>query len=216
MRIVAEVILIIIGIFAGFIYEGYEKIQDKTLMTKKNRKHMIYFIASSIAMIILAVNLEMRYDNPFIHNMKLQVLLLFLVPIALIDYKKGIIPNRVVAVGSGIRIFIFIIEMIINRKQAVSELKSVSLGLLLILFFAIFGIFFVKNGLGMGDIKLMFMMVLYLGFSSSFSAIFMALLFSLIAAIILMIQKKKSRKDTLPFAPCILLGTYISILLTGM
>jgi len=81
---------------------------------------------------------------------------------------------------------------------------------------AIIGIFVVKNGFGMGDIKLMFIMILYLGFAGSFSAIFMSLVLSMIASIYLLIKKEKNKKDTIPFAPFVLIGTYLSVFLMGM
>ena len=59
-------------------------------------------------------------------------------------------------------------------------------------------------------------MILYFGFASSFSAIFMSLVLSMIASIYLLVKKEKSKKDTIPFAPFILLGTYVSVILTGM
>ena len=39
---------------------------------------------------------------------------------------------------------------------------------------------------------------------------------SMIASIYLLVKKEKSKKDTIPFAPFILLGTYVSVILTGM
>lgn len=216
MKIISEIILILIGIIVGLIYEDYDKFKNKKIFNKENKNNIIYFFLSGILMIIMSINLEVRYENRFIDNIRLLMILLLVIPISLIDYKKCIIPNKVIVVGIITRVVLYILEIFIDKSKAVSDLKSVGLGLMLILFFAIIGIFFIKNGFGMGDIKLMFMLVLYLGFSSSFSSIFIALIFSLIVAIVLMIRRKKNRKDTLPFAPCILMGMYISVFLSGM
>lgn len=216
MKIIFEFIFILLGITVGLIYEEYDKFKNKKLIKKENIKNILYFALCGILMIVMSVNLELRYENSYIDNMRLMLLLLLIIPVALIDYKKCIIPNKVIVTGITLRLALYILELFINKAKAFSSLKSIGLGILLILFFAIIGIFFIKNGFGMGDIKLMFMLVMYLGFSSSFSAIFIALIFSLIAAVVLVIRKKKNRKDTMPFAPCILIGTYISVFLSGM
>ena len=216
MNIAIEIVIIVLGVIVGCIYEEYDKFKEKALIKKDNKKNIGYFVVSMVFMIGLAIWLQYKYQNTLIHNIRMIALLLCMIPIALIDYKKHIIHNKSLLAVLVIRLVIYIGEFFVDRKNALSELKSYGLGVMLIFFFAIVGIFIIKNGFGMGDLKLMFVMVLYLGFSSVFASIFTSLIFTLIVAVILMLKKKKGRKDTLPFAPCLLMGTYISVLLTGM
>lgn len=216
MNLAILIILTVIGIFIGFIYENYSKFKDKKAFTKANKKHIIYFLISGVFLIILDCVLDIRYSNRLIDNIRLLIMLIILVPVAAIDYKKKIIENKVILISLGIRVIMLIAEFILDSRQAVINLKSMGLGFVLVLLMAIIGIFIIKNGFGMGDIKLMFIMILYLGFASSFSAIFMSLVLSMIASIYLLVKKEKSKKDTIPFAPFILLGTYVSVILTGM
>lgn len=216
MNLAILIILTVIGTFIGFIYENNSKFKDKKAFAKANKKHIIYFLISGALLIILDCVLDIRYLNRLIDNIRLLIMLIILVPVAAIDYKKKIIENKVILISLGIRVIMLIAEFILDSRQAVINLKSMGLGFVLVLLMAIIGIFIIKNGFGMGDIKLMFIMILYLGFASSFSAIFMSLVLSMIASIYLLVKKEKSKKDTIPFAPFILLGTYVSVILTGM
>lgn len=76
--------------------------------------------------------------------------------------------------------------------------------------------FLVKNGVGMGDIKLILLMSLYLGIQGIFGVLFMSLIVIFFAGLYLMIIKKRSKREAIPFAPAILAGTVISILVNGI
>ena len=67
----------------------------------------------------------------------------------------------------------------------------------------------------MGDVKLISIMALFLGASGIVCAVFASLLISFIYCLIALIARKKHKKDIIPFAPSLLLGTYISICLFG-
>ena len=73
-----------------------------------------------------------------------------------------------------------------------------------------------KGSIGFGDIKLFIVMGLLLGLEGIWSAIFISLIVSFIISVYLLATKKKSRKDAIPFAPALMIGTYISIIITGI
>lgn len=68
----------------------------------------------------------------------------------------------------------------------------------------------------MGDIKLFCVMAIYLGLEGIWSAIFCSLIVSFVIAVFSLATKRVNRKDNIPFAPAILIGTYLSIFLTGI
>jgi len=47
-------------------------------------------------------------------------------------------------------------------------------------------------------------------------AVFLALIISFVIAIVVLVTKKKTRKDVIPFGPAIVAGTYLAILVLGM
>ncbi|MCR6546756.1 prepilin peptidase [Dehalobacterium formicoaceticum] len=69
-----------------------------------------------------------------------------------------------------------------------------------------------RGGMGGGDIKLGAMIGFYLGWQQVLLAIFMGALFASIVSVFLIIGKKKSQKDAIPFGPFLSLGTLISII----
>ena len=88
------------------------------------------------------------------------------------------------------------------------------MGLLVGVVFLIIGSFIIRNGIGMGDVKMLMLMGIFEGLYSVMTSIFFSLLISFFVAIIALIRKTKNRKDSLPFAPCVLIGTFLSMVLT--
>lgn len=72
-----------------------------------------------------------------------------------------------------------------------------------------------RTGIGMGDVKLMTMMGLALGYFHwhlVILALFIGYLVGAVVAILLILLKKKSRKDRIPFAPYLALGSFVSLI----
>jgi len=69
-----------------------------------------------------------------------------------------------------------------------------------------------RGGMGGGDIKLGALIGLFLGWKLMFLSLFIAAFLASAAGIYLMIIKKKSRKDAVPFGPFLSLGAFISLL----
>ena len=73
-----------------------------------------------------------------------------------------------------------------------------------------------RGGVGMGDVKLLSAMGFLLGLYGSICVLLYAQLAALVCAVILLVSRKATWKDTLPFAPfftagfllCLILGTY--------
>lgn len=139
-----------------------------------------------------------------------------LLPAATVDFKVKKIPNQFLLVSLIVRLVLYIIEFSIDIPSAFFGVKEdiLGAGIMGIFFFLIFLIF--KNSIGMGDIKLFALMGLYQGLSGVINSIFFSLIASFFVSIVLLVTKKKSRSDTIPFGPCILLGTLMAIRLTGM
>jgi len=132
---------------------------------------------------------------------------------ALIDFKKRIIPNKLVLIGLAIRAILYICEFVWCRDIVFEIIKSDLTGFLLG-----FGLLFVtglitKGAVGFGDAKLFAV----IGLTASSLATFGTLLFSLIASAvcgIFLLIKYRDRKRTFPFAPFILFG-YIIVMAMG-
>lgn len=215
------IVLVINLISAYFLFkdpvikeEIEEKSENQMLMKKK-----IFFYASFFIILNLAVSILfcVQYkENSFLFSLKRLCLLGLLWPIGYIDFKTYRIPNRFILLGVGYRVIILILELIFEGNTLPAVLVSEGVAALGLLIAALLCTICIKNSIGYGDIKLFCVMGLMLGLEGIWNSVFMSLIAAFIISVILLITKKKSRKDAVPFAPAIVLGTYISIILTGM
>lgn len=143
---------------------------------------------------------------------KLCMLYAVIVSAAVIDFKLTIIPNYLIAFGFAARVVVYIVEFIFakNVKQTIiSDLIGFALG------FGVFAIVSVitKQALGFGDAKLFAVIGLTLGSFGTYSVMFTSVFVSAIISIALLIFKKKGRKDSIPFGPCIYIGYVLTLCL---
>ena len=193
--------------------EGSEK---GSLLKMPVGKQWIYIALMLIGLCGMAVVLEKVYTNTLLQNLKLITLLAILFTAANVDAKEKRIPNVLILTGLVLRVAFWIAELICAPDRFLSVVKNDLLACLLVVAFFVIGVLLVKGGLGMGDIKLMLIMCLFQGFYGVVSALFFSLFMSFLYVILVLIAKKKTRKDSVAFAPAILLGTMLSVFLTGM
>ena len=144
------------------------------------------------------------------------ILLLTLTYIAAVsDIKTKKIPNTLVLTMIGVWVLTMTPQLFINTDVAIRTLSDAILGFLtgggLFLLIYIFS----RRGLGGGDVKLMAAIGLYLGFAGVISAMVFGSLLSGLVALILLLLKKVGRKDTIPLAPFLFVGTFITVLFGG-
>ncbi len=124
------------------------------------------------------------------------------------DLKHYIIPGQILFPAI---IITFFYQLIFDVKFLIfnSLLASVAATAF---FFSIF--IFPPKGkwMGFGDVELAVLMGLLLGFPSVILALFLAFFFGAIIGIISIIFQKKSLKTQVPFAPFLILGTFIAML----
>ncbi len=137
-----------------------------------------------------------------------------LIIISISDIKYYIIPDEVLIVGSAL----IIIELLINCLiQDISILNGVVLPILnglgafaVLYLFKIFGdMVFQRESLGGGDIKLLFVIGLVLGFDMSIVTIFIA---SFIALPLSVISLIKNDSNILPFGPYLSISAVLILL----
>lgn len=191
----------------------YLLIRDK----KINRELAVYSGLMVLMVIGIAVALQIIYkDNLFLFNVKRVCLTAVMWPVVYIDFKEYKIPNKYIILGLICRAAIIPFEFIYGTGDVVNTLISEAAAALALAASAFLCRLCIKNSVGAGDIKLFIVMGLMLGMDGIWSAVFMTLVISFFIALFLLISKRKSRKDTIPFGPAIVMGTYISIFLTGM
>lgn len=135
---------------------------------------------------------------------------------AAIDWKWQKIPNDIILAGVVFRALMLIPEFIFDREILVSNLIEEGIALLIVVIFVFICLLLMKNSIGMGDVKLLMLMALCQGISGIAMSCFLSMVVSFFVAVALLISRKKTRKDTISFAPCILVGTFLGIFLSGV
>lgn len=132
---------------------------------------------------------------------------------AVIDLKTRTIPNYIPLALIGIRLVIFVFEMI-YVDYAISYLISSLIGCFLCGLVLIIANRVSKGGIGGGDIKLLSSIGFMCGIYVVFSGLLLALICCIIVSGVLMVLKKQKSKDHLPFGPFIYVGFVIMCLFT--
>lgn len=137
-----------------------------------------------------------------------------LIIVSISDIRYFIIPDEVLIVGGILIIIEYIINTISNNLNIFNSLVMpilYGLGSFAILFlFKVFGdLVFQKESLGGGDIKLLFIIGLVLGFDMSIVVIFIASFIALPLSIISLI---KNNDNVLPFGPYLSIAAAIVLL----
>jgi leader peptidase (prepilin peptidase)/N-methyltransferase len=186
--------------------------------TGSARARLAYCGAMTAACLGASVALALVYPgNTFIFNMRRISLLSLLLPAAYIDFKTCRIPNAFIGAGTAYWAALLIAEFFAagaeaSARTAVSGL--VAAGALAAAAFLCAAA--IRGSVGAGDIKLFMVMGLLLGLEGIWGAVLLSLAASFAASVYLLATKRKTRKDTLPFAPALAVGAFLSVMLTGM
>lgn len=178
---------------------------------------------SSLAFIpILLVSLFLALFLPWMYDMEFYdiVLTLFFISMmwscAWYDFYLHIIPNRVLIGALVIRAVLFAVQLLIQTSQIRYILLSSGMAALGLVIAAGLCRLVIPKSVGMGDIKLLAVMGLYLGMLNTWSAIFFSLLILFFLSVFLLVTKRAERNSELPFAPFVLFGTIFAAVLTGI
>ena len=191
--------------------------QTKQSALRPSRKRIVFLVLMFVGLCGMSTLLKTVYENnTLLHNAKMIILLAVLFTAANTDARKRLIPNKLVLIGLVLRVVFWVIELITVPDEFLNIVKNDLYACLLVVMFFVVGVLLVKGGIGMGDIKLMLVMCLFQGFYGVVSSLFCSLFVAFVYAIIVLLLRKKTKKDSVAFAPAILLGTALSIFLTGM
>lgn len=122
---------------------------------------------------------------------------------SLIDFEHYIIPDSLNITGIAALIIFNLIFQFVPWKESIMGCVIGALPFLLIVL--ITG----GNGMGMGDVKLMGVIGLYIGWKMALLTVFLSFILGGIIGIILLATKVKSRQDPMPFGPWIALSAFI-------
>jgi leader peptidase (prepilin peptidase)/N-methyltransferase len=130
-----------------------------------------------------------------------------LVVLAAIDLERRIIPNRIV-VPAGVVVLVGDIAAEPHRWKEWTIAAFASMLVTLAVALA------TKGGVGMGDVKLAFLLGAGLGWAVAGAAIVAMLSTFVVSVLILARRGPAARKDTIPFGPFLVLGALVALFLS--
>lgn len=141
------------------------------------------------------------------------MLLAVLYPIALEDAREKTIPNRWLVYILVCRGALFAAEIVCFPDLAIENIKFTLFGGAVsgIIFFAAYVLS--RHAIGMGDVKLITVIGMCLGFRATYMVMIVSLIFSAFYGGVMVLRKKKSMKDEIAFAPFLAAGTLIVLLI---
>ncbi len=158
----------------------------------------------------LLVLMLLRF-GPTIEFVKYSILTLILIPVTFIDLDEKIIPNWLTFSGFAAGIaFTLIFQFELWRFML---LGLVSGGIFMTIIMILGKWLFKKDAMGMGDVKLLVMIGVYVGMTGTFLIIYLAAVIAFFIIIIPMILKKINLGAQIPFGPFIAMGTLVYVLI---
>lgn len=207
--IAAFVSAAVIGV-GGMFYLRYYLALKKAEISPREKKAALpaaaaFFAATAALMAAFAVPGDMGVFE-FARTVVVMHCLFYL---AVIDFKVKLIPNQAVLAMLAAWALLIAAELLCGA-DFVRLMPDLMLGGVIA-----GGLFFIgnlisRNGMGMGDVKLMAVTGLYLGMNRVMGLVFWALAAALVAGLALMAVKKAKMKTAIPLAPFFLAGSLIS------
>ena len=216
VHILYYVAVAIIGLFVGeFVNWMNQRLPEyKNVFSKEYiTEHKILMLLTSF--IYIALVYRFGIQNTIIANLdliKFMILTPMLLSVFVIDYKSQIIPNRlnltIFEIGMGFAFLYGLSDVAITINMLLGMLAG---GGIFLLITVIGGIFYGKEAMGFGDVKLMGALGLFFGLSNIVVITLVSFLIGAILSIVLLITKIKKSDEYIPFGPFIVIATFISM-----
>ena len=181
-------------------------------MRKKPKMFCVFmFVVYVVITVLFAIFMK---DESLIFLMKRLGLISILLPATFYDLREYRIPNKLLIFGMILRGVFLIPEVLTEKDFLMIWLYEVIA--IVVMFIATVAIALIsEESLGMGDLKMFIVMGAYLGLTGLFAALFYSGVAAGISSLFLILTKKKKMKDGIKFAPYMLIGTMIAIILIG-
>lgn len=203
--IMGAIISILISVYT---WNQYKAINIREI--KNNKKDMVITIISIVITLVLfcyCIQREYLYTD----IAKIVLTYILLLSSAMIDYKHHIIPNRIILMAILCRLIVLGIEYYVFPEQFMAVLIDCGIGAIVG-----FGMLFIvsiicKQGIGMGDVKLIGTIGFIQGILSAYNILFYALVVLVLYIVVMWLMKKVNKKTQIPFDPFVYLGFVVAV-----
>ena len=189
------------------IKKRYKVEKEKAKVEFKPKFNIAVCITTIIAYLLLFI-----FKTDYI-SFGLNIFLISLLIISMFaDIKACIIPDEVNFVGFIVGIAYVVFKLWSNIGEGLNLILGGISGFLIFLCIGALGyLLFKKEGMGGGDIKMMGVIGLFLGFQNVIQVFILSFLIGAIISIFLLVTRIKKRDDYIPFGPFIVIATYFTM-----
>lgn len=153
-----------------------------------------------------------RQEDSYMRALMNALVTVWLVTLGYVDLREKIIPNGMILVGLGGWLILMLLEIFLGGTPWKQLLMFSGLGGLVCGGTLLIIALVMRSGLGMGDVKLFFVLGLLYGLMDTYGIFLFTVIPMGLFAIGLLVLKKADRKATIPMAPFVVLGFLLSIL----
>lgn len=139
------------------------------------------------------------------------ILISGLISLGMMDYRYGILADKIIFPLIVLNLIILIYQYMSITYNLAIVIQKIIVACLAGLLFLLLAVITKGKGMGGGDIKLVFLMGLILGFPGIITALYLAFVSGGIIGLILLGLKKKKAKETIPFGPFLIGATILTI-----
>ena len=215
----AVILAIFVGQFVDWMNKRmpeYKKIFTKEIFSEYKSKFKPNYILMLIVAVIYSGLIYFNgVQNNFIANLdliKYMILTPMLLSAFVIDYKYQIIPNRLnLTIFETGLVFCFIYGLSNVAISINMFLGMLAGGGIFLAITYIGSLFYGKEAMGFGDVKLMGALGLIFGLSNIITITVMSFLIGAVLSIILIVSKLKNTNEYIPFGPFIVMASFVSI-----
>lgn len=174
-------------------------------------KKKIFYLGIPILMLLLCISKWGNIDGFILFQRALLVAFGYIA--SLTDIRSKRVPNKLILGMVSIWTLTIVPQLFFQTEEGIAVMLSGLIGFVMggLLFLVVYLIS--RKGLGGGDVKLMAVSGLFLGFNGVLPAMLYGSILASIFAIILILAKKIERKDTIPLVPFLYAGMLLTVFL---
>lgn len=217
--VIVAILGLVVGQFIDWVNKRlpeYKSVISKDIVQeyKKNFK-LNYILMFATATIYVTLVYIYGIKETFIANLdliKFMILTPMLLSAFVIDYRLQIIPNRLNLTILELGIVFAFLYGLSNVAITINMLLGMLAGAGIFLMITLLGgLFYGKEAMGFGDVKLMGALGLYFGLSNIIIITLVSFLIGAILSILLLVTRIKKTDEYIPFGPFIVIATFISM-----
>lgn len=208
---------IVVSIGCMYLYLTYREKEVQTFKTfftfDSHKKYYILTVVMFVIAILVFLYSYYYSEQVFLKAFMNAEVTIWLITVGYIDWKEGIIPNQMILTGIIFWGILSLLEILIAHTmwQKVLFFSLIGGGLCGGILFIVAII--TKSALGMGDVKMFFVIGLLYGLSNTYAILFFSIFVMAIVSLVLLLMKKVTKKTAVPMAPFVAFGFLINIMM---